>query len=109
MTTKISIGSDPEFIILDKHRQLVPACEFFIIDACKDCSTCDNCGNERCTREEKDCSIDCWECDKCQDEIKSCEHCEGCDQKTDLYTSEIGTDCCEDVGYVLRDIVMKNT
>lgn len=93
----ITIGSDPEFIILDKHKELVPASEFFSRDTCNDCSPCDDCGIEKCV--VKKCTKkECWDCDRCQSEVRECDYCNDCEQKINLCDTEIGTDACDEVG-----------
>ncbi len=92
---KITIGSDPEFLIVDKHGELVPADHFFA--DCDKCSPCDTCGKEKDTDECGKCeSDDCWLCNVCRGEPTDCTHCENC--KDELMESAIGTDGMSDVG-----------
>ncbi len=93
----ITIGSDPEFIILDKHKELVSAFDFFTKE-CNGCNPCETCDSERGECIDK-CHNDCDSCKICSyDSYKDCGECDGCDEQTTLYSSEIGVDSCEEVG-----------
>jgi len=92
---EITIGSDPEFIVLDMGGHIVPAADFF--SDCTDCDPCKDCGKEK--REDKcnTCSDeDCWACDVCRDEVGECHECNMC--KDNLVDAAIGCDGCSDIG-----------
>lgn len=95
MAQKITIGSDPEFIIVNKCGCLVPAYEFFA--NCKDCNPCIECGKDKETISMcEGCYDDCDNCSICNTEPGNCATCEDC--RESLMWKEIGTDGCDDVG-----------
>ncbi len=115
MTIEISIGSDPEFLIVNKNGYYISAESMFSEQEknCDGCNPCERCGESRCIGNRNQCGAcdgcdsecdDCYVCDDCD----SCRHtepgcCYFCDDCVDrnnemLYESEIGCDGCSDVG-----------
>lgn len=107
-----TIGSDPEFIIVDSAGHIVSAEEVF--GGCLDCDPCEKCDKEKCSGNRRkcgaceDCELDCDyctvcdDCDSCRDNEPGegdCNYCEDCmeDRGLDL-DGEIGCDGCSVVG-----------
>ncbi len=111
----ITIGSDPEFLIVDKNGHCVPADKVFI--HCDDCDKCKKCGKQKCDGNKRECGIceecgdedcdsetyedceACWDCEKCHEDPDYCDFCMDCMDMDDVdLDGEIGCDGCSEVG-----------
>jgi hypothetical protein len=91
----ISIGSDPEFIIVDNNGDIVSAIKF--LAGCEDCNPCDGCRKSQSSDGcPDDCGEDCDNCDMCSSSPPNCEICSDCSEP--LIHSNIGIDGCNMVG-----------
>ncbi len=112
----ITVGSDPEFLIVDKDGHYISAEDIFGGGErdCEGCDPCANCGKSKCTGNRRvcgrcndctdecnDCSI-CDDCDNCRDaDPGECDYCDDCMNGYDVtacFTAEIGCDGCSEVG-----------
>jgi len=93
---KITIGSDPEFIVLDTGGHMVPAIDFF--SDCDGCDPCTECGKSKDTTQCEECEVryDCYECNICNDAVGYCNEC--CNCKEELVDAAVGCDGCSDTG-----------
>lgn len=92
---KISIGSDPEFVIGDKDGDFISAEEIFI--NCKDCNPCKRCDIPKCIGIPRNYGA-CDNCDDYDDDIEYCGYCDECEEREDIYNAEIGCDGCSNIG-----------
>jgi len=90
-----TIGSDPEFMIIDSNGEILPAVK--ILSGCDDCNPCDTCSK---TRDEdacvRGCGGDCDVCHMCSSEPGNCDSCYECQEP--LEHSEVGIDGNSTVG-----------
>lgn len=95
MLSKIKVGSDPEFVIINPDGHMISAASFFA--GCDNCNPCNECGK---SRDDDRCNIcdgdDCYDCDICRSDLGSCDRCNDC--KDPLMYSKVGTDGHDEVG-----------